>query len=297
MQHCERLQSDLKHLQTWSQESGLVFNETKCKTQRITRKKTPIVFNYKLKKENLEQTDCERDLGVLVENDLTWTRQVNEQSAKANKLLGYIRRSTMYIHNQEVRRTLYLALVRPHLGYATQVWAPQSIELIRNAERTQRRATKIILGLPFSCDVDYTTRLETLRLLPICYWHEYLDMVYFFKITHELVNIHPSLRPTTRTSRPTRSSTSNSPKYVVPKCRTVTFQRSYIIRATRVWNNLVDELKLDTDSLSSFKSIMFKYYISSLHTCYNVDDPRSYKTICPKCNCVRSLTTPISCCM
>lgn len=29
--------------------------------------------------------------------------------------------STIYIHNQEVRRTLCLALVQPHLGYATQV--------------------------------------------------------------------------------------------------------------------------------------------------------------------------------
>jgi hypothetical protein len=35
----------------------------------------------------------------------------------------------------------------------------------------------------------------------------------------------------------------------------------------------------------------------SLRTCYNVNDPRSYKTICPKCNSVRSLSIPISCCM
>ena len=41
-----------------------------------------------------------------------------------------------------MRRTLYLALVRPQLGYATQVCAPQTIELTRHLERTQRRATK-----------------------------------------------------------------------------------------------------------------------------------------------------------
>jgi hypothetical protein len=62
-----------------------------------------------------------------------------------------------------------------------------------------------------------------------------------------------------------------------------------MIRATRIWNHLVDELNLNTDSLSSFKSAMFKYYISSLYSCYDVEDPRSYKTICPKCNSVRSL--------
>ena len=56
-------------------------------------------------------------------------------------------------------------------------------------------------------------------------------------------------------------------------------------------------LNLNTDSFSSFKSPLFKYYESSLYLCYNVDDPRSYKTICPKCNSVRSLTTSLSCCM
>ena len=36
----------------------------------------------------------------------------------------------------------YLALVRSHFGYATQIWTPQSIELINHLERTQRRATR-----------------------------------------------------------------------------------------------------------------------------------------------------------
>ena len=293
----EQLQNDLKHLETWSEESGLNFNETKCKTQRITRKIAPLTFNYKLSNGNLVQTECERDLGVFVDKSLTWNRQVYEQSAKSNKLLGYIRRSTIYIHNQEVRRTLYLALVRPHLGYATQIWAPQSTELIRHLEGTQRRATKYILSLPFSSPTDYTTRLQTLGLLPICYWHEYLDMVLFYKITHKLVFIEASLHPTIRTSRSTRSSANNSPKFVVPKCKTVTYQRFFMIRATRIWNHLVDELNLNTDSLSSFKSAMFKYYISSLYSCYDVEDPRSYKTVCPKCNSVRSLTASLLCCM
>ena len=66
---------------------------------------------------------------------------------------------------------------------------------------------------------------------------------------------------------------------VVPKSKTIPYQRSFMIRATRIWNHLVDELNLNTDSLSSFKSVMFKYYISSLYSCYDVEDPRSYKTI------------------
>ena len=245
----------------------------------------------------LAQTECERDLDIFVDKNLTWNRQVNEQSSKANKQLGYVKRSTIHLRNQYVRRLLYLALVRPFLGYATQIWAPQLTNLIQHVERIQRRATKYILNLPFSSNIDYTTRLKTLKLLPICYWHELLDMILFFKITRDLVAIDPALRPVVRSSRPTRSSVDNRTKFVVPRCKTTTFQRSFMVRSTRVWNLLVDELTLSSDtSLSSFKSSVFKYYLSALNSYYDVDDPRSYKTICLKCNSVRSLTAPLSCC-
>ena len=58
-------------------------------------------------------------------------------------------------------------LVRSHLGYAKQVWIPQSIDLIRKLERVQRRATKYILDLPFICDQTetYRDRLTKLNLI------------------------------------------------------------------------------------------------------------------------------------
>ena len=60
----------------------------------------PIMNNYKLNTLNIQQTDSEQDLGVWVENRLTWNKQVNEQSTKANKLLGYIRRSSQSVYPQ-----------------------------------------------------------------------------------------------------------------------------------------------------------------------------------------------------
>ena len=79
-------------------------------------------------------TEC--DLGVLVANDLTWSKQVFEQSCRANKLLGYIRRNTGFTRSTEVLRLVYLTLVGSLFGYATPIWAPQPIELITKIERT-----------------------------------------------------------------------------------------------------------------------------------------------------------------
>ena len=50
---------------------------------------------------------------------------------------------------------------------------------------------------------SYEQRLKAFSLLPISYWHEYLDMLLFSKITHGLVDIDPKIAPIARSTRHT----------------------------------------------------------------------------------------------
>ena len=59
----------------------------------------------------------------------------HDRCTEANKVLGSLRRAAMEITDVKIR------IVRSTLGYATQVWSPQSIDLITRTERIQRRAT------------------------------------------------------------------------------------------------------------------------------------------------------------
>ena len=72
---------------------------------------------------------------------------------------------------------------------------------------------------------------------------------------------------------------------------------SEIVNACRVWNYLADELNFTKDtSIFVFKSDLLKYYFTSLNINYDPENSRTFKSICLKCNCTRSLLRPISCC-
>ena len=291
------LQTDLSNLDSWSTSSGLVFNQLKCKCLRVTRKTQPVIYPYTIKDNELTTTSAEKDLGIWVSSDLTWTKHVLERCTKANKLLGFVRRSGREITNTRTRRTLYLSVVRPVLAYASQVWSPQSIGLIKRTERIQRRASKFILNLPFMCSESYRDRLITLELMPLSYWHEYMDLVFFYKAINGLVVISEDVLPKPIIpTRVTRSSSASELSFRSPKCRTRTFQRSYITRVTRAWNCLPTDLRQPNLSLSTFKSLLRQYYSKALHSCFDAEDTRTWRSICLNCNSCRSLTNVINCC-
>ena len=170
--------------------------------------------------------------------------------------------------------------MRAHLGYATQVWAPQGIELISKLESVQRRATKFILCLPFLTNIPYKERLISVNLLPVCYWHELLDLVYSYKATHNMIHLDPSIVAVVRECEGrTRISITSSQSIVPKKCRTSAFQKSFFIRTTRIWNLLITRLDLDNVTIENFKSVLYGYYSRALAIFYDPDSPRSFKTI------------------
>ena len=161
-----------------------------------------------------------------------------------------------------------------------------SIDLVRKLERVQRRAAKYILDLPFICDQTYGERLINLNLLPISYWHESLEKIFFFKVVTGTVKVSPSVLPQVLVTRTTRSSsTRNVTHFISRKCNTVPFQRSFLNRTTRIRNTLANDLQLSCNlQISQFKSIMYKYYMDALERHYDPENPRSWITICPSCN-------------
>ena len=76
-------------------------------------------------------------------------------------------------------------MVRSMLEYAAPIWSPTYKYLIIAIERLQRRATNYIINnpkRPNPLHLDYKERLLRLKLLPLTYRREIMDIQLFLKI-------------------------------------------------------------------------------------------------------------------
>jgi ribonuclease P/MRP protein subunit RPP40 len=76
-----------------------------------------------MNRKDLEEISEERDLGVIVQQDLKWSKQCSKSVSTANRILGMIKRSFCYL-SKDVVLKLYKSLVQPHLEYCVQAWRP-----------------------------------------------------------------------------------------------------------------------------------------------------------------------------
>ena len=164
-------------LEQWCREWRMELNQLKCGVLKVTRNVNSIVL-LPSHQHSINNTNVQKDLGVLITSDLKWNAHVSTRCEKANKMLGFVRRSSTDILNPRMRAALYKTLIRIQLTYCSQIWSPQSVTLTLDIEGIQRRSTKFILSLPFQTSVTYKERLLMTGLLPLTYWHEYLDLVY-----------------------------------------------------------------------------------------------------------------------
>ena len=154
----------------------LFFHPEKSKSMRLGR--TDVEEKVYTMHNNITQVDNEKDIGVIIDNKLSFSDHLAEKINKANKMVGVIRRTFEHL-DPTIFKALYTTVVRPHLEYANQVWCPHLEKDIEALENVQRRATKLVPQLK---KLEYEERLMKLNLPTLAYRRSRGDLIEAFKI-------------------------------------------------------------------------------------------------------------------
>ncbi|XP_055381340.1 uncharacterized protein LOC129611940 [Condylostylus longicornis] len=139
------VQRDLDSFANWCNFNNLSLNVSKCSVVSYTRRSVTITSNYVLNKANLNRVSSIKDLGVVFDEKLTFRQHYNAVISKANSVLGFVKRYTKEFNDPYVIKTLFVALVRPHLEYASQVWSPSYRDHVNRLEAVQKNFLRYAL--------------------------------------------------------------------------------------------------------------------------------------------------------
>lgn len=236
----------------WTKDWLLTLNAEKCTVLHIGPKNPH--HKYTIEGTPVHTVTTQKDLGVIVSQDLKWEPHIVEVVKRANSILYMIRKAFSYI-NSDLFLKLYKTYVRPLLEYSYQVWNPYFIKDIELLEKVQRRATKMVPSLR---NKPYENRLDALGLTTLEQRRRRGDLIETFKILnghYDVANLNAMYTMNTNEKlrghslKLNRNSFSSNP-------------RKYFLtnRVVDSWNKLPQEV-ISAISVNGFKNLLDKHLV------------------------------------
>jgi hypothetical protein len=127
---------------------------------KISKSKNEETNTYKLLGQDIETVTQEKDIGVIIDSELTFENHLCEKVKKATSIFAVMRRTFKHLDTKSFL-VIYKTLVRTHLDYASSVWAPYKMKYIEKIESVQKRVTKQFPGMK---NLSYPERLKKIRV-------------------------------------------------------------------------------------------------------------------------------------
>ena len=239
---CLVLQRDLTRLEDWSRTWLLRFHPGKCHVLSLGKMdQIPChAFEYQLCDHKLEHVFEERDLGVIIDCELTFTPHIDAMVGKANSLLGLIRRNFSFTDQESLVR-LFTSFVRPHIEYAHAAWSPWRVSHIRKLEAVQMRALNLI---PQLRGLDYAEQLSRTKLTTLAFRRMRGDMIDCWK---HLNTYHSDVLSSSFKRNPRHPS-----KLLQTHAKPPT-AKGYYHRIQELWNQLPPDVR-EAANINTFKN-------------------------------------------
>ena len=252
----EAINNDLKQLDTWLQGNKLSLNVAKTNSMLVSTKQKHNILksrnedlDLKIRNNELEIIHKTKYLGVQIDNSLNWKEHIKTVSTKVSRAIGFLKHAKTFLP-KETLKTLYTAIVEPHLRYCCSVWGCAGSTELNQLQKLQNRAARIITNSSF--DTPSRPLVDQLGWKTIEQLIASESKIMVFKSLHELAPQY-LCDLFTRNSKCSSYVLRNSETDLrLPMKKSSNGQKCFSYRGAKVWNELPADTK-QASSLNSFK--------------------------------------------
>ena len=258
----QKLTKGMENILSWVTKNRLVLNADKTNVMLIG--KGSVVnnvtdFSVAVNGSILKRVKVAKCLGVMIDDELRWTEQVEKVIKTAQKNISVIKRAKSYVPTRSLK-LLYNAIVLPHFDYCSSVWSERFQRQTLKLQKVQKRAARVILGEGF--DIPSNDMFSRLGWMPIQTRFQFGRAVMMYKCLHDMAPTYLKkdlFHVSSRHDHNTRQAERNA--LCVPKFRTDTYKHSPLVSGIRTWNQLENSVK-GSSTLNSFKYAL-KVFLSA----------------------------------
>ena len=259
------LNEDLASIGQWAHKMGLLVNPNKSQAIIIgSRRLLPkiqisnlphLILNGSV----IPYMPTVKDLGLLIDQNLSWQPQVNNVSRRIFSKIQFLKRLQQFI---PIKTKVHICqtLLLPLLDYGDVCYLDLTEDRLNKLERLQNLCIRYIFGLrKYDHISEYRSRLE---------WVEIRDRRHLHMLTLLFNILHNPHSPTYLSSRfidlsahglGLRSETLLN--LLIPKHTSVFYEKSFTVQAAKVWNKLDPDTR-NASSINVFKGRLKKSFLS-----------------------------------
>jgi hypothetical protein len=162
----DNLNTDLVNLQHWFNKNKLTLNVTKTNYCRFSSSSIQLPdLEISIGGTRLARRDAIRNLGVIVDERLSWQPHVEHLVSKLQKYTGIFSKIRRYVSNTAYR-TLYFSLIYPVLLYCLEIWGQANITTITPLLLLQKKIIRIMKNAPYRAATAPLFSFFRIRPLP-----------------------------------------------------------------------------------------------------------------------------------
>ena len=259
---------DLNSISIWAKKWMVDFNIKKTIFVNFTLKREKKNLQLYFNGVQVTQQSEHKHLGVVLSDDLKWTKHINYIVGKALQKIGALYRQSSKLSRSQIE-SIYLSMIRPVLEYGSILFDNCSLSDEKCIENVQRRAAILCTGA--------MRRSNSALLMEEVGWDSLKNrrtiskLIFFFKLCNGQgpPHLQGTLQFAPVSQRGCRSNTKHNRIVLEPFCRLTCNKKSFFPDCIHLWNSLNTEI-VNSPTLFMFKNHLKKWMkpIESKHYVY-----------------------------